>query len=696
MARISTYPKDTNISLTDKLLGTDAQGSLATKNFEISDFISFMQENGPVGPPGPQGPQGLQGLIWRGIWNNDSDYDPGDAVEYEGSSYICTVQTTLLPPPNNLASWDLLSQEGDEGVGYNLTSTTKNFVTTGLKTFSVNLPITESAYRVGSRVRAIFNSSNYMEGVITSYIGNTLIIDVDYELGFGQRFPWTFSIAGLQNGPQGPEGIEGPPGPPGPVGPAGLEWQGLWTSGTSYVEDDAVSFGGASYFCIQNNPGIKQPPEDPDNWALLASQGAIGPVGPQGPIGPQGPQGPTGPQGDTGDKGEQGPIGPQGIQGNTGATGAVGPAGLEWRNRWDAGTPYVEDDAVSFGGASYFCILATSGTSNPSVDTAHWALLASQGAQGPAGAQGPTGPQGPQGESGASSTLQQVVDNGDTVVNGFSSTLIQAGLISTTNLLGSVVIGSDISFDRGSNIVTLIPPSVLTDDHLYELPDASGTVALTSDVTLQNAADNSNTITDGFNTMTVSADTISSFNPLGGLMEISTMPGDVNNPYIKFGLPSSGGKTVTLTSADTQTASRTIKLPDATGTVALTSDVTLQKAFDNNGNTISGAVGPSTFTTTLTNTFIKVGASSTSGMTLNTSQIIFEKSGGTELMALQFPPALSGIKQITLPNSTGTVALTSQLPTVSGDYIDDAAAAAGGIAVGGLYHTAGTVKIRLV
>lgn len=35
------------------------------------------------------------------------------------------------------------------------------------------------------------------------------------------------------------------------------------------------------------------------------------------------------------------------------------------------------------------------------------------------------------------------------------------------------------------------------------------------------------------------------------------------------------------------------------------------------------------------------------------------------------------------------------LPQVSNDFIDDAAAATGGIEVGGLYHTSGVVKIRL-
>lgn len=43
MGFISGYPLDTNISLTDKLLGTDSDNSLATKQFEISTFISFVE-----------------------------------------------------------------------------------------------------------------------------------------------------------------------------------------------------------------------------------------------------------------------------------------------------------------------------------------------------------------------------------------------------------------------------------------------------------------------------------------------------------------------------------------------------------------------------------------------------------------------------------------------------------------------------
>ena len=96
----------------------------------------------------------------------------------------------------------------------------------------------------------------------------------------------------LANLPAGAQGPMGPQGVPGPVGPAGLNWQGAWSAAGTYVVDDAVGFGGASWFCIANvGPGGVNPSADPTSWALLASQGATGPQGPQGIQGPIGPSG---------------------------------------------------------------------------------------------------------------------------------------------------------------------------------------------------------------------------------------------------------------------------------------------------------------------------------------------------------------------------------------------------------------------
>ena len=106
---------------------------------------------------------------------------------------------------------------------------------------------------------------------------------------------------------------------------------------------------------------------------FVLGQGGTGPAGPTGPTGPTGPQGPAGAQG---------------------IAGPAGPAGLEWQGAWDKLTSYVEDDAVGFGGASYFCIAPITGSllnQNPEDDADHWALLAAQGAQGPQGIQGVAG-----------------------------------------------------------------------------------------------------------------------------------------------------------------------------------------------------------------------------------------------------------------------------------------------------------------
>ena len=44
MARISTYPLDTSISVSDLLVGTDAEDSNVTKNFSVGNLTDFIEE----------------------------------------------------------------------------------------------------------------------------------------------------------------------------------------------------------------------------------------------------------------------------------------------------------------------------------------------------------------------------------------------------------------------------------------------------------------------------------------------------------------------------------------------------------------------------------------------------------------------------------------------------------------------------
>ena len=87
----------------------------------------------------------------------------------------------------------------------------------------------------------------------------------------------------------------------GAIGPAGLNWRGTWSSTGVYIKNDAVGFGGASYFCVTDvGPSVNDPTVDTVNWALLANIGAQGVQGPAGPAGGIGPAGPQGPQGAAG------------------------------------------------------------------------------------------------------------------------------------------------------------------------------------------------------------------------------------------------------------------------------------------------------------------------------------------------------------------------------------------------------------
>lgn len=272
-----------------------------------------------------------------------------------------------------------------------------------------------------------------------------------------------------------------------------------------------------------------------------------------------------------------GSQGPQGVQGPAGPPGPVGPAGLEWQGTWNKNTSYVENDAVGFSGASYFCILDIPGSTlnqNPNTDTTHWALLASQGAIGPTGAQGPTGPQGP---SGGAGTLQQTVSNG-------------------------------------------------------------------------------NTITDGGTTMTVLPDSIKTNDFLGGKIEMVSTIGA--NPYFRIGLPSSSGKTVTLTSADTQSASRTIKLPDADGTVALTSDFTTKTLK----TTITSAQVLQLFTTPIT----VLPSASAGKINMPTNMYIKRNAGTAYTLNTNLFQLLDGLN-----NDTSTQINPNPLTNTSAGYMSN-------------------------
>jgi hypothetical protein len=71
---------------------------------------------GATGATGAQGPQGPAGLNWLGAYSGATAYVVDDAVSYNGSSYVCKLNSTGNLPTNS-TYWDLLAEKGAPGAG---------------------------------------------------------------------------------------------------------------------------------------------------------------------------------------------------------------------------------------------------------------------------------------------------------------------------------------------------------------------------------------------------------------------------------------------------------------------------------------------------------------------------------------------------------------------------------------------------
>ena len=253
----------------------DADGQIATITQNNTNNVNVLLNRGPVGPQGPSGSQGLQGE--QGIQGEQGTQGPSGSQGLQGEPGPSGSQGSTGPvgpsgsqglqgepgpsgsqgPTGPIGPSGSQGLQGIPGVGYILSSSTSQTLSIGSKTWAVDKPSTESAYTIGSRVKASYSSTQYMEGILTSFSGYNFIVDIDNTIGSGTNLsPWSFSITG-ERGSQGPSGSQGLTGPSGSQG-------------------------------IQGIPGPS------------GSQGPTGPIGPSGSQGIQGPSGSQGPKGDPG------------------------------------------------------------------------------------------------------------------------------------------------------------------------------------------------------------------------------------------------------------------------------------------------------------------------------------------------------------------------------------------------------------
>ena len=123
-------------------------------------YALYANVPGVIGPQGPQGPIGLTG--------------PQGATGPQGIQGIA-------------------GTNGINGSGYAATSTSAISIGLGSKTIITQVGL---AYLPNTRVRIANSATNYVEGIISSYTGSTLIVNVDRIVGSGTYTSWTIGIAG--------------------------------------------------------------------------------------------------------------------------------------------------------------------------------------------------------------------------------------------------------------------------------------------------------------------------------------------------------------------------------------------------------------------------------------------------------------------------------------------------------------------
>ena len=99
------------------------------------DIESAIVYTGTKGEKGDKGDPGAASL-WRGVYSDLTNYTVGDEVFYEGSSYICILDTIGNAPPN-VIYWDITAQKGDTGnINVSGVLVEVDFGTSGLDTYT--------------------------------------------------------------------------------------------------------------------------------------------------------------------------------------------------------------------------------------------------------------------------------------------------------------------------------------------------------------------------------------------------------------------------------------------------------------------------------------------------------------------------------------------------------------------------------
>ncbi len=225
---VTSYSGSTLVATMDVASGT---GTHADWNINLAGVVGTVGQTGPTGPgylatstsslvtaaSGSKSFTTQAGLAYtigariRATSAGTGEYMEGVVTSYSGTSLVATMDSASgsgshtdwnLNVAGNVGSVGATGGNGPAGPGYLATSTTSLATgASGSKSFTTQ---TGLAYTAGARVRATSaGTAEYMEGLVTSYSGSTLIATMDTASGSGTHSDWNLNLAGNVGGTGG-------------------------------------------------------------------------------------------------------------------------------------------------------------------------------------------------------------------------------------------------------------------------------------------------------------------------------------------------------------------------------------------------------------------------------------------------------------------------------------------------------------
>ena len=228
--------------------------------------------------PGIKGADG--DITWQGEWSSSTTYTANEAIQYNGSSYVCLQGNTNLIPPDNTSAWSLMVSKGDIGAtGAVGSAGTVTIGTTTTGSAGGNASVTNS----GTSSEAVLNF-NIPKGVSGAtgiqgpqgQTGATGATGAGATVGIGSVSTLaegsSATVANIGSATAAVLNFGIPMGQTGAQGT--FRWKGAYDNSFTYGVNDVAYYNGSSYVNIQGVTG--QIPTNTTYWEKMAAAGAEG------------------------------------------------------------------------------------------------------------------------------------------------------------------------------------------------------------------------------------------------------------------------------------------------------------------------------------------------------------------------------------------------------------------------------------